>query len=100
MSFNPNKYYFLKERERLVRNLDHGMHKLSIAGNEKKISTIGITFYLLKTNEIKSYREWYQMGSPDYEVSGTWDGVKKHLKRKIKQNEKNSNSTSDNSSIG
>jgi hypothetical protein len=79
--FNPNKISNDTIKMRLVRNLSHGLHQLQIAGKEKKKSTVGITYYLIKSGEIVSYREWYQMGSPSYIASGTLEGCQKNKER-------------------
>lgn len=79
---NPNKISNEIIKQRLVRNLSHGLLQLKLSGKETKKNTVGITYYLIKeTREIKTYREWYQMGSPDYEVSGTKEGCEKYKER-------------------
>ena len=82
--FNPDKISNEAIKMRLVRNLSHGLHQLQIAGKEKKKISVGITYYLTKKGEIVSFREWYQMGSPSYIVSGTLEGCEKS-KERLKQ---------------
>ena len=79
--FNPNKISNDTLKMRLVRNLSHGLHQLQIAGKEKKKSTVGVTYYLINSGEIVTFREWYQMGSPNYIVSGTIEGCQKNKER-------------------
>lgn len=80
--FNPNKISNDTLKMRLVRNLSHGLHQLELAGKEKKKTDAGIEHYLIKdTREIVTYREWYQMGKPNYEVCGTRAGCEGHKKR-------------------
>ena len=77
-------------KQRLIRSLSHGLRQLEIAGKDKKKSEVGITFYLLKDGRIITFREWYQMDSPSYIVSGTRNGcekswVKKEAELKLKE---------------
>lgn len=68
-------------KQRLVRNLSHGLSQLQMAGKEKKKTNAGTEYYLLKTGEIVSFREWYQMNKPNYVVSGSKEGCEGHKKR-------------------
>jgi len=80
--FNPNKISNDTLKMRLVRNLSHGLRQLEIAGSEKKKTSAGTEFYLIKgTGEIISFREWYQKGKPNYEVCGSKEGCEGHKKR-------------------
>jgi hypothetical protein len=79
--YNPSKISNNTLKLRLVRNLSNGLYQLQNAGKEKKKSNVGITWYLTKTGEIITFREWYQSGSPAYIVSGTFEGCQKNKER-------------------
>ena len=88
MDFNKVSNNTIKQR--LIRSLSHGLRQLEIAGKDKKKSEVGITFYLLKDGRIITFREWYQMDSPSYIVSGTRSGcekswIKKEAELKLKE---------------
>ena len=68
---------------RLHRNLNEGMHNMQIAYSKKNASDFYKTFYLLKNGSIVTHREWRQLGSPNYVVSGTKNGCEGHLLRTI-----------------
>ena len=68
---------------RLHRNLNEGLHNMQIAYSKKNASDFYKTFYLLKNGSIVTYREWRQLGSPNYVVSGTKNGCEGHLLRTI-----------------
>ena len=80
--FNPSKIVNDAIKMKLIRNLSHGLNQLQINGTERKKTDAGIEYYLVKdTREIISYREWYQLGKPPYEVCGTKKGCEGHKKR-------------------
>ena len=68
---------------RLHRSLNGGMSNMQSAYNAKNASDNYKTFYLLKNGEIVSHREWRQMGSPNYVVSGSKSGCEGHWVRTL-----------------
>jgi len=78
---DPSKISQQTLKQRLVRNLSHGLYQLEIGGKTKKENVIGITYYLLNDGKIINHREWYQSNKPDYIVCGTKEGCESHWKR-------------------
>ena len=67
---------------RLVRKLGSGLYNLRLAhSTSTKFTKIGITYYLLKTGVILTFREWYQIGKPQYIVAGSKEGCAAHWER-------------------
>lgn len=68
---------------RLHRILNGGMQNMQKAYYSKKQFGSQKTYYLLKDGTTVSHREWYQLGSPNYVVSGSKNGCDSHLVRII-----------------
>lgn len=50
---------------------------------EYLFKTVGKTFYVIKElDKIISFREWHQMGRPEFEKSGEHESCLKHLEKR------------------
>lgn len=68
---------------RVRRMVAHGKRQLTVTGEKITLNTVGITFYLLKSGEIISYRQWNMSNQPEFIVSGSYDGCEAAKKRMV-----------------
>lgn len=70
---------------KLLRTMSYGQHLANIGGAVKVTKNVGKTFYLTYDNEIISFRKWKEKGSPDYVVSGSFEGCEGTMKRRMER---------------
>ena len=61
-------------RQRLMRVMQHGLAQMRRSSSTIHQNNVGKTFYLLRTGEIITLRDWYKKEKPDYIVAGSYVG--------------------------
>lgn len=68
----------------MSKELSRGLNKVENSGNQNlHYDKVSRTYYLLVDGlKIVTHRQWYQLGSPAYVVSGSYEGCKGTKDRK------------------